>query len=180
MDYRLVDAVTEPPDQPSFGSQSVIRLPGCFCCYRPDDDAPGVTPSPAAASGELTFGVPHKPPKINPQTVALWVRVVQAAPGSRILDYRHDFSQHTVTLAGASHAGRMTASVLSDMGCERLIAQDRHHYATIASQLAVDIGALARLRSQLREKIRHSPLCDGGRFTPDLKQIYARLRSPEG
>ncbi len=37
-------------------AEELVRLPGCFLCYTPADDAPAVAPLPALANGFVTFG----------------------------------------------------------------------------------------------------------------------------
>ncbi len=86
MDYRLVDAITDPPgvaDQRH--SERLMRLPDCFLCYTPRADAPPVAPPPCLAHGGITFGSFNNFAKISPQWVALVARVLQAVPGSRCL-----------------------------------------------------------------------------------------------
>jgi predicted O-linked N-acetylglucosamine transferase (SPINDLY family) len=56
IDYRITDAVCDPPGGKAdeFHSEKLIRLAGCFLCYRPDDDAPPVAERPSA--GPIVFG----------------------------------------------------------------------------------------------------------------------------
>ncbi len=50
MDYRLTDRFLSPPDSPEWCSEELIRLPGCFVCYRPPEEAqPAVAAPPAFA-----------------------------------------------------------------------------------------------------------------------------------
>lgn len=37
-------------------AEELVRLPGCFLCYTPADDAPPVAPLPALTNGFVTFG----------------------------------------------------------------------------------------------------------------------------
>jgi predicted O-linked N-acetylglucosamine transferase (SPINDLY family) len=77
-----------------------------------------------------------------------------------------------VTLLGDRFAGRMSASVLTSLGLTDLVATNADQYVTIAARLANDRSGLARLRSELRERMRESPLCDAGRFTKGLEESY--------
>ena len=80
-----------------------------------------------------------------------------------------------VTLRGATHAGRMVASLLHAMELDTLIADNASAYIEIASRLAQDQTALAELRGRLRAMLAASPLCDERGFTRGLEQAYRRI-----
>lgn len=96
IDYRLTDAVADPPGEPAWYSETLYRLPGCFCCYRPWPDAPPVSPLPAARNGYVTFGSLHDLAKLNEGVFDLWRSVLINAPGSRMLVFRHTLRGQTV------------------------------------------------------------------------------------
>ena len=80
-----------------------------------------------------------------------------------------------VTLLGDRHAGRMVASVLTQVGLADFIARTREEYLARATSLAADPERLGSLRSGLRERVRHSPLCDGAGFTRHLEAAYRAM-----
>jgi predicted O-linked N-acetylglucosamine transferase (SPINDLY family) len=80
-----------------------------------------------------------------------------------------------VTLLGDRHAGRMVASVLTQVGLDDLIARTPEEYAARAAGLAGDLERLATLRAGLRERMRRSPLCDGAGFTRHLEAAYRAM-----
>src|SRR5262249_38849822 len=80
-----------------------------------------------------------------------------------------------LTLSGTTHAGRMAASVLKHVGLSDLVAETPQEYLSKAVGLARDLGKLRELRTQLRERLRDSPLCDGQTFTKELENIYRAL-----
>jgi len=86
MDYRLVDAVSDPEGPAdAYATETLIRLPECFLGLRPPDRAPEVTPSPCLNDGIFTFGSFNTPAKTTPEVLGLWTRILDAVPGSRLL-----------------------------------------------------------------------------------------------
>lgn len=77
---RLGDRATDPP---STAPDGVLRLPRCFLCYRPPDDAP--EPEPLDLSRPPTFGSFNALQKHGDDLLALWARLLHATPGSRLV-----------------------------------------------------------------------------------------------
>jgi len=63
--------------------ETIIRLTD-FDTYGPPDAAP-IAPPPVAASGRVTFGSFSGLPKIGPEVVALWARILRDVPDSRLI-----------------------------------------------------------------------------------------------
>ncbi|MFN0133770.1 MAG: tetratricopeptide repeat protein [Phycisphaerales bacterium] len=80
---RLVDAITDPPGSDAYATEKLVRLPGCFVCYRPPANAPDVAARPDAAP--ITFASFNAASKLSPATLALWGRLVALIPGARLL-----------------------------------------------------------------------------------------------
>ncbi len=80
-----------------------------------------------------------------------------------------------VTLLGAHFSGRMTASVLTQIGLSEHIARSPREYHRTVMELASDRHGLERLRSNLRRRMLTSPVCDGRSFTVDLEHAYRRM-----
>ncbi len=96
MDYRLSDAVVEPPGEADgLSAETIVRLPRGFHCFgRPGESGPGddcdgdaleVGPLPALANGFVTFGSFNTVQKMPPSLVAMWAQVLHRVPGSRLL-----------------------------------------------------------------------------------------------
>jgi predicted O-linked N-acetylglucosamine transferase (SPINDLY family) len=83
IDLRLVDSTTDPPGAEAACTERLLRLDPCFLCYTPPDEAPAPAPPPETAAP--TFGSFNNASKLVPRTVALWAKVLRAAPGSRLL-----------------------------------------------------------------------------------------------
>jgi predicted O-linked N-acetylglucosamine transferase (SPINDLY family) len=237
VDYRLTDAVADPPGEAAGYTEELIRLPRGFCCYAPPPAAPEVGPLPAGRAGYVTFGSLHNLPRLNAAVLDVWCAILWAVPTARLLIFRHTlqgqvqetlhrgltgrgieagridmrhaaegggghlgvyraidvsldtfpWSGHTtaceslwmgvpvVTLRGTRQAGRMVASVLTQVGLTDLIAETPEQYADLAMRLARDPERLAGLRARLREQVRESPLCDGAGFTRSLEAAYREV-----
>src|SRR4029079_4095528 len=93
MQYRLTDAIADPPGETNYHTEELVHLPGCFCCYAPPDGAPDVAESPLAKNGFVTFGLLHKLTKFNDAMLDLWADVLRATPDSRLLIFRNTVSQ---------------------------------------------------------------------------------------
>jgi protein O-GlcNAc transferase len=87
-----------------------------------------------------------------------------------------------VTLPGKTFAGRHSTSHLASAGYPQFIANDWPGYMDIAAHWANRVDDLALLRSQMRDRMRQSPLCDAPTFAADLlsvlQQVAIRPRSP--
>jgi len=84
VDYWLTDGVLHPPDTSERATETLVRLPTGYL-HRPPDGAPEITVLPAMAAGHVTFGSCNNPAKLTPDVIALWSRVLQAVPGSKLL-----------------------------------------------------------------------------------------------
>lgn len=80
-----------------------------------------------------------------------------------------------VTLAGTTHVSRLSAGLLLRMGLGDMVARDVEEYIRIAVRTAESIPALARLRQDLRRRMRRSTLVDGARVTREVEQAYRRM-----
>lgn len=89
VDYRLTDAIVDPPGEPIRHTEELVRLPGAFCCYQPPDDGPDLAPAPSPTSGCITFGSTHDLAKLNDHVIDLWCEVLRATPESRLRVFRH-------------------------------------------------------------------------------------------
>ena len=97
IDYRLTDDIADPPGEADeYHSETLIRLPEGFLCYGPPDDAPGVSGLPARENGRITFGSFNNLPKINPEVIGLWSRLLQQVPDSRLLLKSKQFADEHV------------------------------------------------------------------------------------
>jgi predicted O-linked N-acetylglucosamine transferase (SPINDLY family) len=83
MDFRIVDANTDPTGSDSLATEKLERIPGCFLCFSPDSRAP--VSSSSAAPGTLTFCSFNAQQKITDTTLDLWSSVLRAVPHAKLL-----------------------------------------------------------------------------------------------
>jgi protein O-GlcNAc transferase len=80
-----------------------------------------------------------------------------------------------VTWPQSRVVSRQTASFLSVIGLQELIAKDADHYLQIAARLAADKDELRLIRQSMREWMQASPLMDLNGFTRSLEQALIDL-----
>jgi protein O-GlcNAc transferase len=86
IDYRLVDAVTDPEGAAeAWASETLVRLDDGFLCYGPPPAAPEPAPPPGFADGAVTFGSFNNPSKLSAATLDAWAKVLARTPNARLL-----------------------------------------------------------------------------------------------
>lgn len=91
-----------------------------------------------------------------------------------------------VTLPGPTFAGRHSATHLVNAGLPELVADNWEQYINITVGLTKDLQSLNIIRSNLRDILLASPVCDGKRFakhfTDAMRAVWQRYcegKSPE-
>jgi protein O-GlcNAc transferase len=85
MDYRITDVHLDPPGTTEhLHTEKPLRLPQCYMAWRPPDRSPDVGPLPAIGSARITFGSFNSCFKVTPAVVALWSRILERTPDSRL------------------------------------------------------------------------------------------------
>lgn len=80
-----------------------------------------------------------------------------------------------VTLRGDRHAGRVGASLLTQIDLTDLIANSVEEYIEIAVTLARDPERLSQMRRSLRPQLAASQLCDGNAFAQKLEASFRQM-----
>ena len=83
IDWRISDAICDPPADDALSSERVLRLKGFHAYVGPQEALP-VGPLPGAAA-PLTFGSFNYLAKLSDATLRLWARVLAAVPDARLL-----------------------------------------------------------------------------------------------
>lgn len=85
VDYFITDSCVMPKNAEAELLERPKRLPDCFLCLAPPDlDVPVAAP-PVAGTGHFTFASFNFSPKINDEVIAVWSRILIAAPNSKLL-----------------------------------------------------------------------------------------------
>jgi protein O-GlcNAc transferase len=86
MDYRLTDEWADPEGiTEHHHTESLVRLPNGFLCYRPPMMAPEPADCPSLETGHVTFGSFNSFVKMTPEVFRTWANILHAVPGSRLL-----------------------------------------------------------------------------------------------
>jgi protein O-GlcNAc transferase len=85
IDYVIGDPQVAPADEADHFTETMWRLPEIYFCFTPPAIDVAVSALPARSSGQVTFGCFNNLAKVNDAVVAVWARVLQAVPGSRLL-----------------------------------------------------------------------------------------------
>jgi protein O-GlcNAc transferase len=85
MDYVLADSTSVPVDQQANFSEKVWYLPHSRLCFSPPHLSLQVNPElPATRNGHFTFGCFQQQNKITNHTIALWAKILNQAPNTRL------------------------------------------------------------------------------------------------
>lgn len=83
IDFRIVDGITDPPGSEKLCTESLLRMPRSFLCYRPDPDAP--PPASSRPRRPVTFGCFNNLMKVTFSTLRTWAASLAEVPESRLV-----------------------------------------------------------------------------------------------
>ena len=84
IDYRVTDALADPPGTEDEAVETLIRLPGGFLCYQGSPEAPPVSPPPCTQGRPFTFGSFNNLSKLTEATLAAWTAILRARPDAQL------------------------------------------------------------------------------------------------
>lgn len=85
MDYIISDKHQSPLEEDHLYTEKVWRMPGDYIVYAPPKQSPALTELPALTNGYITFGSCNKPAKLGDATIALWSKILNALPTSKLV-----------------------------------------------------------------------------------------------
>ncbi|HKT17863.1 MAG TPA: tetratricopeptide repeat protein [Stellaceae bacterium] len=85
IDWRITDAIADPPGAERVHTEKLWRMPDGFLCYAPQTPTPEVAPPSSERSGIVTFGSFNTPMKLSNATVESWAAILHALPEARLL-----------------------------------------------------------------------------------------------
>jgi predicted O-linked N-acetylglucosamine transferase (SPINDLY family) len=85
IEYRITDAILDPPETQSWYVERLVPLAGGFVSYRPPLTSPAVEPLPFQSRGFITWGSFNNHIKINDAILNLWSQVLARVAGSRLV-----------------------------------------------------------------------------------------------
>lgn len=85
IDYLISDVFHTPAESAPDYFEKLLCLPRNYVPWEAPYYAPEPGPSPLLANGYPTFGCFNNPTKLTSATLALWARVLEAVPGSKLL-----------------------------------------------------------------------------------------------
>jgi predicted O-linked N-acetylglucosamine transferase (SPINDLY family) len=84
IDYRITDAICDPPGSELYYTEQLLRLPDAFFVYSDDPGKPFDPTLPADRNGVFTFGSFNSYTKINESTLVSWANILLRVPNSRL------------------------------------------------------------------------------------------------
>ncbi len=127
MDYIIADYWTLPPEQETFFTEKIWRLPETRLCFTAPNVDAEVNPLPAATNGFVTFGCFNNLSKMNDAVVGLWAQILNQLPDSKLFLKCPQLSESAV------QAGTCARFAEHGIASYRLIFE---HYDTRAKYLA--------------------------------------------
>lgn len=96
VDYIFADAISVLTEEDQFFTEKVWRLPGCFLSYTYDPKRlPQIAPVPSKSRGYVTFGYFGSGGKLGDELIAIWARVMNCVPNSRIYLRNHQLNSES-------------------------------------------------------------------------------------
>jgi len=96
IDFLLADPHVVPQGEEGQYTERIWRLPDSYLCFTLPTESVAVAPLPALANGYVTFGCLNNHKKLNDGVFAVWSRILQAVPRSRLLLKNHQLAEPSI------------------------------------------------------------------------------------
>lgn len=80
-----------------------------------------------------------------------------------------------LALPGVAFCHRHSASFLNAVGLNEWVAKDAEDYVAKAIEFSQQVEVVETLRSNMRDRVHSSPLCDGVTFARDFEDLLSRM-----
>ena len=135
--YRITDSIVDPPGESDLlHTEKLVRLPGCFICYRPPNKSPEISSPPFVKNGFITFGSFNMISKLSPTTILIWAKILRRIKGSKLLLKCHYYSDEATA--------KRIKGFFRDFGIEQdrieLRAATPEHYQHLESYNDIDVA----------------------------------------
>jgi predicted O-linked N-acetylglucosamine transferase (SPINDLY family) len=139
MDYRLVDAVTDPVGEADDRcTERLLRFAPTAWCYAPPADAPLPSPGPAARGEGVAFGCFNNFSKVTDEMLAVWARILAGVPGSRLVLKGFGLGEGALRAAALARAAAAGIDPLRIELLGRTVGQAEHLAAYARVDIALD------------------------------------------
>jgi len=95
IDYRIVDNITDPEGYDAYCTEELIRIPGCFICYKPPEISPDIDVLPFEKNNYITFGSFNNLSKIGSHVVKVWSRLLLKIPNAHLIIKNHSLTNES-------------------------------------------------------------------------------------
>ena len=138
MDYLIGDPYVTPPKDDDQFTEKVWRLPETRWCFTPPDVDIEVSVPPAVKHGYVTFGCFNNITKVNDKVVALWAKVLEAIPNSRLLLKAKQFHDQ---MARESIIQRFAALGINSKRISLEESEDRQKYFAAYNRIDITLDS---------------------------------------
>ena len=136
IDHLVTDAMLTPPDSRERFVEQLAHVP-TILNYPALAPLP-IDPLPASVAGKVAFGSFNNPAKLNPATITLWARVLEAVPNATLtLKYLARYADPTLR---ARLRGAFGAAGIDPRRVAFVVPADFSPAAHLSAYGAVDIG----------------------------------------
>lgn len=219
-------------------SERLYNLTRCSLVYRPPEKTPEPAEPAFESNGYITFGSFNSLSKVSSRTIALWARILNETPGSKLVlkarqsrdfgsrervlrvfgeqgvsadrvifkGYASSTFEHlahyneidlaldtfpyngvtttcealwmgvpVITLSGNHTVSRWGLSLLAAVGLEGLAAKSEDEYCSIIKNLVYSHQRLKALKTDMRDRLISSPLCDAKGFADAVEEAFGTI-----
>ncbi len=85
IDYRIAGRRNVPAGAEAYFTEQIVRMPAGELCFKPDRWAASGSAPVRDPQAPMVFGALHETSSLTPETLSLWLRVINRVPGATLL-----------------------------------------------------------------------------------------------